>query len=287
MGRLLPLGGPRQRAVLAHLLVHANGVVPADVLIDDVWDDEPPEGARSSLQSYVSRLRGAVGAERIEGRAGGYVLRIDDEEVDAFRFEAAVRRARQNFGRDPGRASDELGDALALWRGSAFADLASFRSLQGEIQRLEELRVGAIEDRNEADLAMGRHAQLVSELDRLVARHPLRERLRAQHMLALYRSGRQAEALASYNHIRNVLAEELGIDPGLELQELMAAVLRQDPSLVVSVPHLAQHDARERIPETRYARSGDVSIAYQVFGEGPVDLVWVPGYVSNVEYVWQ
>ena len=134
---------------------------------------------------------------------------------------------------------------------------------------------------------MGRHAQLVSELDRLVARHPLWERLRAQHMLALYRSGRQAEALASYNHIRNVLAEELGIDPGLELQELMAAVLRQDPSLVVSVPHLAQHDARERIPETRYARSGDVSIAYQVFGEGPVDLVWVPGYVSNVEYVWQ
>ena len=209
-GHLVPLGGPRQRAVLAHLLIRADQVVPAEVLIDAVWGDTPPDAARNTLQSYVSRLRSVLGPDRIEGRSPGYRFVAGPDEIDLARFEALVGEARRVLSLDP-RASGELFvEAEGLWRGPALADLAQEPSLAGEIARMEELRLSAVEDRIDADLAVGRHAADVGELESLVNEHPLRERLWGQLVLALYRSGRQAEALAAYRRARDALTQELG-----------------------------------------------------------------------------
>lgn len=227
----LSLGGRKQRLVLAHLIVRANAVVPTDVLIDEVWGDEPPDSVRSTLQGYVSHLRRAVGAERLEGRGSGYVLHVDEGELDAASFEALVAEGRGILDADAEEAAARLADALALWRGPAFADLADERSLQGEIARLSELRLLAIEGRFSAELALGRHAALVGELEALTVGNPLRERLWGLRMLALYRSGRQADALAAYRDARDILAEQLGIDPSRALQRLNERILAQDPAL--------------------------------------------------------
>jgi DNA-binding SARP family transcriptional activator len=229
--RVLPLGGARQRAVLAVLLTRANEVVSTDRLIDELWGETPPETAANVLQSYVSHLRKAIGSDLLLTRAPGYVMQIEADQLDLHRFERLVEEARALTDARPDEATRILREALALWRGPALADFAYEPFAQELIGRLEELRLVALERRIEADLAVGRHADLVGELEGLVTKHPVQERLRAHLMLALYRSGRQAEALAAYQAARRALVDELGIDPGSTLQELERSILRQDPAL--------------------------------------------------------
>jgi DNA-binding SARP family transcriptional activator len=230
------VGGPRERALLALLVLRANTVLARDRLIDELWPDDPPESAVNILQTYVSRLRRALPPARLRTRAPGYELEVARGEVDLHEFEERAEEARRlRAGGDAARASEELRRALALWRGPALGDVGETGLVTVEAARLEELRLAALEDRIEADLGLGRHAQLVPELELLVAEEPLRERFRAQLMLALYRSGRQPEALAAYRDARAQLADELGIEPSVDLRNLEAAILRQDASL--SSPH--------------------------------------------------
>jgi DNA-binding SARP family transcriptional activator len=231
-GVVVPLGGPRQRAVLALLLTRAGEVVSADRLIDELWAGSPPETAGNVLQGYVSNLRKALGAGVIVTRGPGYAIELEPGQLDLHRFESLAESARGALEHgDPARAARELREALSLWHGPALADFAYEPFAQAEIARLEELRLAALERRLEADLVLGHHADLAGELEALVARHPLRERLRAHLMLSLYRSGRQAEALDAYQAARRALVDELGIEPGHALQELERAILRQDPAL--------------------------------------------------------
>jgi DNA-binding SARP family transcriptional activator len=240
----IALGGAKQRSLLAVLLLHANEVVSTDRLIDQLWGAEPPATAAKSIQVYVSRLRKALGDERLVTQPPGYVLRVQSSDVDLGRFEQLVSEATRAT---PESAARKLGAALGLWRGPALADLAYEPFAQVEIARLEEMRLAALEQRIDADLARGRHAQLVGELEALAARHPLRERLRWQLMLALYRSARQAEALDAYRAARRELQEELGLDPSGELKQLEEAILRQDPELdLESTPPPAGSPAPER-----------------------------------------
>ena len=237
-GRALELGGQKRRALLALLLLHANEVVSSDRLIEELWGDEPPQSAATALHGHVSRLRKLLGSgdeasgHKLLTRPPGYVLQLEPEQLDLHRFEGLRYDAHAARARgDLADASAKLREALALWRGPPLADVAYERFAQVEADRLEDLRLATIEERLEVDLALGRHADLVSELERLVADHPLREGFRAQLMLALYRSGRQAEALQVYQQGRRVLVEELGIEPSKRLRELEQAMLRQDESL--------------------------------------------------------
>ena len=238
-GRPLALGGAKQRALLAVLLLHAGNVVSAERLIDELWGEDPPPTARSVLQVYVANLRKVLDPGRsrrvasavLRTQAPGYLVDLGPDELDLLRFERLATEGRTALGADdPAQAARRLRDAEALWRGPALADV-TLASGHGELIRLQERRLTALEDRMEAELALGRHAELVGELQALIAGHPLRERLHAQLMLALYRSGRQAEALDAYRRTRETLAEELGIDPSRPLQELERAVLAQDPGL--------------------------------------------------------
>ncbi len=226
----LVLGGRKQRLVLAHLIVRANDVVQTDVLIDEVWGDEPPDSVRSTLQGYVSHLKRALG-DRLEGRTSGYVLHVREGELDASSFEQMVKDAKTSLTSDPAEAASRFAEALALWRGPAFADLADEPSLRGEIARLEELRLSATEHRIAAEIAIGGHSTVVSELEALTVRYPMRERMWANLMLARYRLGRQAEALSTYQRAREVLAEELGVEPSADLERLYEQILRRDPVL--------------------------------------------------------
>ena len=226
--RLLALGGGQQRALFAVLLLHANEVVSTDRLIDALWGQAPSATAAKSIQVYVSRLRKTLGEGRVVTQTPGYRLQVEPSELDLDRFEQLVGEARMA---DPEGAAQKLRRALALWRGPALGDLAYEPFVQTEIARLEELRWAALEQRIDADLATGRHAELVGELKALIAEHPLRERLRSQLMLALYRSARQAEALEAYRAARHELSEELGLEPSEELKRLQQAILTQDPAL--------------------------------------------------------
>src|SRR4051812_41818195 len=228
--RVLVLGGGRQRALFAVLLLHANEVVSADRLIDGMWEETPPATAGKIVQVYVSRLRKALGKGRLVTRSPGYLLRVDRSELDLARFEQLVAEA----GTADPRAALKLREALALWRGPPLADVEYEPFARPEIVRLAELRWAALEQRIDTDLAAGRHAELVGELEALIAEHPLRERLRCQLMLALYRSGRQAEALDVYRQARRELSEQLGLEPGEELKRLEQAILRQDRGLVLA-----------------------------------------------------
>jgi DNA-binding SARP family transcriptional activator len=228
-GRPLKLGGSRQRALLALLLTRANEVVSSDRLIDELWAANPPKTAANALQYHVSRLRKLLAPnEAIATQEPGYLIRVGPDELDLLRFERLVEEARHT---PADHAARLLRDALDLWRGAALADLANEPFAQTEILRLEELRLVTLELRIEADLALGRHLELVGELEVLVREHPLRERPRGQLMLALYRSGRQAEALELYRETRRLFVDELGIEPSPALQELEKAILRQDPGL--------------------------------------------------------
>lgn len=219
-GQALDLGGAKQRALLAVLLLHPNQVVSRDRLIDALWEESPPDTAQKALQVHVSNLRRRLGRDRITTRAPGYAIRVEPDELDAERFERLA-----------GKGGRQLVDALALWRGPPLADVAHTRFARQEIGRLQERRLAVLEERIEADLALGRRPDLIAELESLAAEHPLRERLCALLMLALYRGGRQAEALDVYQTTRRTLVHELGIEPGRELRELHQTILRQDPAL--------------------------------------------------------
>lgn len=227
-GVVAELGGARQRAVLAVLLMHANEPVATDRLVSESWGETAPATAIKTAQVYVSRLRRALGNDTLATTPGGYVLRVLPGALDIDELEELRSRAREA---DPREAARLLRQGLALWRGPPYADLRYEVALQAEIARLEELRLTTLEERIEADLAAGEASQLVPELEALVREHPLRERLRGFLMLALYRSGRQAEALETYRHGRQLLDRELGLEPGVELRELERAILAHDPVL--------------------------------------------------------
>ena len=248
-GGAIPLGGPKQRAVLAHLLLRANQLVPAETLVDEIWGDEPPEQARNVIQTYVSHLRKALGRDRIQSHAPGYRLRIEHSELDATRFDDLMRDARKALLVDPDIAVGTLDDALALWRGPALADLADQHSLLTEAARLDQLRLEAQEVRIEGLLAGGAQARAIGELETLLARHPWRESLWGLLMLAYYREGRQAEALGSYQRAREILADELGIDPSPELMRLHERILKQDPGLDLRGEPLRGYRLLEKIDD--------------------------------------
>jgi predicted ATPase/DNA-binding SARP family transcriptional activator len=238
-GELLPLGGAKRRALLALLLVRANETVSTDWLIDELWDERPPETAANTLQAHVSQLRrvlhGGIGDREppiLVTQAPGYVLRVSPDALDANRFERLLDDADAAHARGGlEEASALFTEALALWRGQPLADVADLGSAQPEIARLEALRRRALEDRIDCELELGRHAEVLAEIEALVALHPLSERLRRQLMLALYRAGRQADALQAYQSARLALTEELGLEPGAELRDLHQAILRHDASV--------------------------------------------------------
>jgi DNA-binding SARP family transcriptional activator len=241
----LALGGLKQRALLAILALHANEVVSTDRLIDELWGAEAPQTAAKSLQVHVSQLRKVLEPNRKSGEAGellltrspGYLLNLEPDQLDAERFKRLSGEGRQALAKgDSETAAAKLSEALGLWRGAPLADLTYASFAQAEISRLEEMRLAALEDRIEAEIECGRHTGVIGDLERLISAEPLRERPRRQLMLALYRSGRQAEALEVYREAHRSLVDELGIEPGRELKELQAAILRQDPDLDLTRP---------------------------------------------------
>ncbi len=240
-GRTVDLGGGKQRALLAVLLMHAGQVVSVDRLLDVLWDGRPPSTAVTQLQGLVSRLRRTLAVDdgdptRLLTRPPGYVLEVAPGEVDLHDFELLVDAAHQQMATgEMGAAADRLRAALSLWRGQPLGGVDIAELVEVEVPRLQEHRLSALEDRIEADLAVGRHAELIAEVRALVAAHPFRERLRGQLMVALYRAGRRAEALAAYRQGRAVLAEELGLDPGAELRRLERMILTADSSLDLAV----------------------------------------------------
>jgi len=233
----VPIAGSRQRALLAYLLLHANRVVATDRLIDELFGDEAPDGALNSVHAGISRLRRQLTEEGVAEvpivtRPPGYFLELAPEQLDLNDFERLLEQGRRQLDAGaPDLSGDTIREALALWRGSPLADIANYPFAQAEASRPEGLRVTAVTERIEADLASGRHPELVGELESLVAAHPLDERLRGLLMLALYRSGRQADALELFRRTRELFVEELGIEPGPELRELQQAMLRQDTDL--------------------------------------------------------
>ena len=220
--RPIALGAPKQRAVLAMLALQAGRTVSADRLAEGLWGEQPPASAPKMVQLYVSQLRRLLEGDgaQIVTRGRGYELRLADGAVDAIEFERLLEQ-------------DRARDALALWHGEPLADVADEPFAAAEIRRLDELRVRAAEQAIDADLAAGRHDEVIGELEALIDEHPLRERLHAQRMLALYRAGRQAEALNAYREARSVLVDQIGVEPGAELRRLHEAILAQDPALDV------------------------------------------------------
>jgi DNA-binding SARP family transcriptional activator len=241
-GRSVALGGSKQRALLAVLLLHANETLSADRLIDDLWGERPPATAGKTLQVHVSRLRRALAAGNgsngmVVTRERGYELQLDPERLDLYRFERLVADGRRALAEEgPERAVCKLEEALSLWRGRPLGELVCEPFAQREIARLDEFRVDALERLIEAKLELGRHDEVVGQLETLIGEHPYREPLRAQLMLALYRSDRQADALQAYQDARRKLVEELGIEPGERLRELERKILEQSPELAPPKP---------------------------------------------------
>jgi DNA-binding SARP family transcriptional activator/pimeloyl-ACP methyl ester carboxylesterase len=295
--REVQLRGGKERALLALLLVNANRTLAMDRIVDALWGDGVPETAQKMVQIYVSHLRKVLPPDTLRTRPPGYALALEDGNLDLDRFETAVSEARAALETDRAEAAAEsFREALSLWRGPALAEFASEPFAQIEGARLEDLRMYALEGRLEAELALGLHRAAVGELETLIAGHPLREHLRSQHMLALYRSGRHAEALASYQSFRRTLSEELGMEPSASLRELERKMLQQDPSLELPTPLVAHSEgtapARATVDaaasgDVAYARSGDVRIAYQAVGDGPIDLILVHGWVCTFQPGWE
>ena len=236
-GRVVALAGGRQSALLAVLLLKPNEVHSSEGLVESLWGEDPPPTATKMLQKYVSQLRVAMGGttdaddRRLATRGHGYFIKVEPDELDSDRFERLLGEGRRAHTAKSAEAGAILGRALAEWRGSALQDFSDEPFARADITRLEELRIAGIEDRLDTDLEQGRHADVVAELENLVRAHPFRERLRAQLMLALYRSGRQAEALQVYRETYRLLGEELGLEPSAELQRLEHSILQQDSSL--------------------------------------------------------
>ena len=271
---LASLGGSRQLSVLAILLLHANEVVPSERLIDLVWNGSAPPTAATALQGYGSGLRKAIERDRAQPsviltQGRGYVARVAQDELDVLRFEELASRGRAHLaGGRPQEAADAFADALALWRGPALANVRDEPFAQEPIRHLEELRIAAIENHVEARLATGQHGEVIAQLELLVAEHPLRERLRGQLMLALYRSGRQAEALEAFAAARRMLVDELGIEPAGPLRALHQSILEQDPALAAPQPAPAAGVPRPEAAEIS-ARSSTASSASRPTRGGP------------------
>jgi DNA-binding SARP family transcriptional activator len=289
----IALGGPRQRGLLAILVLEAGRVVPTDRLIDLLWGEEAPKTATASLQNAIGRLRKALGSDVLETRAPGYVLGVAAQQLDARRFERALADSR-NLPADERR--DRLQAALDLWRGPALAEFAFDDFAQAEIRRLEELRLIALGERIDADLDLGRHGDVIGELEALARDHPLRETFRRQLMLALYRAGRQAEALEVYQDARARFIDELGIEPGPELKRLQSEILRHEAGLAVSqAPQLADEEgeivkallAGRVVPVIGLDGAGDLAEhlakAFEVPNDRPVDLARVSQYVAMMQ----
>jgi DNA-binding SARP family transcriptional activator/pimeloyl-ACP methyl ester carboxylesterase len=279
-GQTVALGRGKQRAVLARLLLDPGRAVPTDVLLDALWGDEPPDSAAKMLQVHVSQLRKALPPGVLQTRPPGYAIELSSgDTLDLREFERLRAAGRLALNGAAPRAAEHLRAALALWRGPALAELSE-PFADAERARLEELWLGCLEERIEADLAAGARDELVPEIETLVAARPLSERPRRQLMLALYRAGRQAEALDAYSQFRRTLDEELGIEPSPELRELELAILR----------HERPADGPRSSPADRpvhFVRSGEVSVAYQVVGDGPLDLALVHGWVCSFHPGWE
>jgi DNA-binding SARP family transcriptional activator len=303
-GQPVSLGGSKQRALLVILLLHANEVVSRDRLIDELWGESPPDTAQTALHVHVSQLRKILGSETIVTLAPGYSIQVAAGEFDLDRFEHLVDEAHRQ---EAAEAAATLREALGLWRGSPLAEFGSAAFADTERGRLEEQRLAVLEQRIEADLVLGRHETVIAELEALVRMHPLREHPRGQLMLALYRCGRQADALAVYRQGRRLLQEELGLEPGKDLRRLESAILNHDPSLDSPVvPGANRHSVatrRQALPPTE-ARVPPDSVAVidpqrsRVVGHVPVgrrpvavaighDSVWVAnaddGTVSRID----
>ena len=227
-GQTLPIGGAKQRGVLALLLLAPNEVVSTDRLIDEVWGHRPPKSVEASLQNCISNLRVALGRELIETRPPGYLLNVDPASVDALRFEHVLAASSDL---DPPERSAALREALALWRGSPLADLELEGTARAAVARLDELRLTALEQRIDAELALGHHDAMLGEIEALAVRHPAQERLRYLQMLALYRAGRQRDALRVYQEVRLELVEEFGLEPSESLRTLERMIIAHDPAL--------------------------------------------------------
>jgi DNA-binding SARP family transcriptional activator len=287
------LGGQRQKALLGALLLGAGQVMPTERLVDLLWGAEAPKTATTSLQNSISRLRKELGPDVLQTKPPGYVLRVEPHQIDARRFETQLRDAR-SAGAEERR--ELLQRALSLWRGPALAEFAFDDFAQAEIRRLEELRLVAHGERIDADLELGRHSDVIGELEGLVRDHPLRETFRRQLMLALYRAGRQAEALEVYQDARARFIDELGIEPGPELKRLQAEILRHESGLVVSDAPVPTDEEGEIVKAMLAGRvvpvigldgAGDlaehVAKAFSVPDDRPVDLTRISQYVATMQ----
>ena len=272
-GAPVPLGGGKQRALVAILLLHANDVVPLDVLIDELWDGTPPPSAPAYVQNCVSRLRKVLGADALETRAPGYRLRVAPDQIDARHFEQLVREARAMPARERATA---LREALALWHGTPLSDFAYRSFAQDAIRNLEEQRVNALQMRLEAELELGHHRDAIGELDALVREHPTHERLRWLQMLALHRSDRRQDALAAYQEARLAIVEESGMEPGEELRALQRRILQDDPTLM---PGATADEAVER-PE-HLARKVVAVCIVELLVDDELDVEAARGVVSR------
>ena len=287
------LGGPKQRGLLAILVLEAGRVVPTDRLIDLLWGEEAPKTATASLQNTIGRLRKALGSDVLETRPPGYLLSVELDQIDARRFEIALADARRL---PPAERRDWLQEALGLWRGAALAEFAFDDFAQAEIRRLEELRLIAHGERIEADLDLGRHGDVIGELEALAGEHPLRETFRRQLMLALYRAGRQAEALEVYQDARARFIDELGIEPGPELKRLQSEILRHEAGLAVSDRPAPSDEEGEIVKALLAGRvvpvigldgAGDLAEhlarAFEVPDDRPIDLARISQYVATMQ----
>jgi len=294
-GEPVAIGGVRERALLARLLLSANEAVSTDRLVGDLWGEQQTAGSLHALRVHISRLRRALlaagGGHLLLTRPHGYLLQVDPHTVDASRFEGLLAKSRQRATQDDHEAAaSSLREALAQWHGPALAGLGDAPFVRAHAARLEETRLAAVEQRIEHDLARGRHTEIVGELDQLTADHPLREGIWGARMLALYRSGRQADALRVYHDLRDLLRDQLGLEPSAKLTGLHQSMLRHESWLdapQAPAPAACPAPAKQTPPPTRYAKRDGVSIAYQVVGDGPSDLVLVPGFVSNVDLYWE
>jgi DNA-binding SARP family transcriptional activator len=303
-GRALDVGGQKQRALLAILLLHANQLVPRHVLIEQLWGEHPPAGPDHAVGVYIWRLRKTLdpvaASSCVLTRPGGYLLQAAPEQVDLARFESLARDGERSLAAGQAdRAAAQLREALVLWRGAPLADFTGEAFAEVEITRLEQLRAEVAENRIEADLALGRHARVVGELEAIVAAQPLRERPYQQLMLALYRCGRQADALAVYHKARRALVDELGIEPGPQLRQMERAILQQDPSLELPSPEtvarevaarpgpagalLAGTDGRRRLLAAGGALTLGLALLVAAATRGPAHLAAGPDSVAVID----
>ena len=290
-GSAATVGSGLERTLLAALAVNAGLVVSTDVLIEALWESSPPATARHALQVHVSSLRHRLGVwpSPLEARPSGYLLKLDPGQLDTERFESLAATGRAELASNQAvRAADVLEAALAVWRGPALADVSRGPVIETEVTRLEEARRATEEDRLDAELAAGHSERAAVLAEELAGAEPLRERRWGQLMLALYRCGRQAEALHRFMLVRDLLRDELGVDPGPALRELHRRVLTHDPGLDLAHPSASPgRPADADMPVTRFTRRGGFALAYQVLGEGPIDLVFIPGFTGHLEIRWE